>query len=257
MVIDNTWTHPVNLGALPADAISQEIERAHEMIDRCTGQPPRGFIAPAWSSGRPVVSKLIDLGYLYDTSVFPSLWQYAVLAKIALNHLRNQERLRRVLHRRDWLVPMFGPRTPAWVNRDLKPASDGDDGIVVLPLPTRSRFLLPLWHTVGFVFGWTRAHKQIRIMLQRLEYFYYLLHPADLVGCEDMQDIDERYSHCLERMNAPLRSKLAAFQSVLELIHGSGRQVVTVEEMARRFLSNGKRRAHGTVDACGPQPVVS
>ncbi len=70
---NHSWSHPVNLGCLSPDKVRDEIFRTHEMILKCTGKEPTGFIAPAWSTSKALVNTLIDLDYLYDTSVFPSL----------------------------------------------------------------------------------------------------------------------------------------------------------------------------------------
>jgi len=76
---NHSWSHPVNLGRLSPEKIRDEISRTHEIITKCIGKEPKGFIAPAWATSKLLVNTLIDLDYLYDTSVFPSLLFYPMI----------------------------------------------------------------------------------------------------------------------------------------------------------------------------------
>ena len=82
---NHSWAHPVNLGRLAPEKIHDEVFRTHELITNCTGKEPTGFIAPAWSTSKTLVNTLIDLGYLYDTSLFPSMILYPAIIMNALH----------------------------------------------------------------------------------------------------------------------------------------------------------------------------
>ena len=83
---NHSWSHPLNLGALPPDDIRRQVRSAHEIIARVTGRAPRGFIAPGWSTSKELVKALIEMDYVYDTSTFPSWVLYPMMAKMLWNH---------------------------------------------------------------------------------------------------------------------------------------------------------------------------
>jgi peptidoglycan/xylan/chitin deacetylase (PgdA/CDA1 family) len=58
-------------GASPA-VLRREIVEAKAEIENALGEPCHGFRAPGFSLGRQALSYLIEAGYLYDASLFPS-----------------------------------------------------------------------------------------------------------------------------------------------------------------------------------------
>lgn len=228
---NHSWSHPLSLGALPEDQIKDQIGKAHEIIAETVGEAPKGFIAPGWSTSGRVVKTLLGLGYEYDTSVFPSLLLYPSLAKMLLNQF-GSDRFRSVLRRRDLHLPIFG-------RRNAHILSAGKRSMVSLPLPT-NKWRIACWHTTAFVFGEARHLKLLRQCLETLDSFYYLVHPADLVGAEDLDP--DRKSH-MERMDQSLDYKIELLEKMIEAIIESGRQIVTMRELAEKFRAK-KSPAH-------------
>lgn len=232
---NHSWSHALNLGALPGDRIEEEIRSSHEIIAKCTGEPPRGFIAPNWAVSRKVVEILVDLDYLYDTSLFPSIYLYPMVGRLAWHSLGNLAVLRTILGRRDWLHPLTRPIEPHFVDRAYRRMKGPGTGrLLILPLPTLSRFSAPCWHTSGFVLGWDRLKKRLSRLLQTRRGFYYLMHPADF---SDTRDFEGKYKHILERADVPLSEKLRRAEEVFALIKGSGRPVVTMRALAERYFT--------------------
>ena len=182
----------------------------------------------------------MTLGYLYDTSVFPSLMFYPMIGKIAVNHVNKPARLKRVISRRDWRYPLLRPIKPYMANADYKPAKPGERAIAVLPLPTLGRLYPPYWHTLGFIFGWRRAFSILRKILSRDELFYYLCHPADFAAKADLPD---GVGHSLERMSPPIAEKLGYFERAFTLLRETGRPFATMSALAESVAT-----APGRVD---------
>jgi len=237
---NHTYSHPVNLGTLPADRLDHEIRHAHELIEDAAGAPPKGFIAPVWATGDQVLEKLIELGYEYDTSSFPSWLMYPSIAKITLNHLGN-ERMWGFLRRKDFGFNLVGSRQPYLTNGAL--SGRGFDPsrphLTVLPLPsTPAR--VACWHTMAFMFEYKRYEAILQSCLRSLDTFYYLLHPADMVAPEDL---DPSMKIHLERLDVPLSTKVAYLERAIEMILADGREIVTMRQLARRAherLSQGQ-----------------
>jgi hypothetical protein len=233
---NHSWNHYFNLGALTPHQIREEVRRAHDRIAECIKREPRGFIAPAWAVSRHLIEVLIDLRYAYDSSVFPSVLLYPMLARIALNHVGRPRKAMRILDRKDWLVPFTKPLRPFFVDRYFRNSPVGGPGsLLILPMPTLSRFGPALWHSVGFTFGWKTVCSQIQKLLQRHDGFYYLIHPADFLAPGELQST---FKHCLPRMNVPLADKMAALDEVFGLMAASSRPKVTMAELARYHGAN-------------------
>lgn len=234
---NHTWSHPLNLGALPRVRIREEIRRAHDRIAECAGAPPRGFVAPNWSLSRAVIAELVELGYTYDTSLFPSVFLYALVAKCTLNTLRYPARLRAGLGRRDWFYPLARPVRPHFVDeRFRRVEGPGPGRLLELPLPAVGRFDLPCWHTLGFVLGRDRVEARLRRLLRTHPGLYYLMHPADFTAPEEF---DPRFRFTLERMAVPLAEKMERAEAAFHILAASGRPFATLGEAAERIADAG------------------
>jgi len=230
---NHSWSHFHNLGTRSPEVIHDEIKRSHDLISECTGSEPVGFITPSWSTSKRVVQTLIDLGYDYDHSVFPSFMFYAVVGRDALNHIGHPERFLRLLRRRDWLNPWYRPARPFWVDSRFRRVAASrtaeNERLLVLPMPTAHRFSFTCWHTVGFFLGWNRLHGLIDDLLDHHECFYYLFHPADFIGPEDLDNDSSLY---LARMDVPLTEKMKRLEEVFERLASHGRPLTTMSKLA-------------------------
>lgn len=231
---NHTWTHNSSLGAKSPEVVRDEIERAHHRIAEVTGVEPKGFIAPNWSTSRQVVKELLRLGYTYDTSVFPSVWMYALLAKSYASHLGNAEKRRRVLERKDWDLPMVSPKEPYFVDSEFHRFTIPRAGrMLIMPLPARARWRVPCWHTAGFFFGWDKLYNNVEYLSQNRQGFYYLIHPADFIAPEDLSP--EHQQH-LERMDVPVAEKMRRLEDVFQILAASSRGVSTMQSKADAII---------------------
>ena len=227
----HSWSHRGDLGALAPEVIGHEVGRAHELISETIGEPVKGFIAPGWSTSRRLLETLLDLGYEYDTSSFPSWIMYPALAKLTINFIRDR-RLTRVWNRKDFALWLCGPRHPYLTSGGMfgRGRANGKRSLVVLPMPT-NRLRVACWHTMGFMIGWDYQRALLRDCLKSVDAFYYLAHPADLLG---VQDLDTSRVARFERMGTSLDEKIARFDACIRQILDSGRTIVPLSEIARR-----------------------
>ncbi len=220
---NHSYSHRRDIGTLTEMETRVEIEKAHNIILKITGKRPRGFISPSWASSKWITRSLIDLDYLYDTSYYPSWLMYAMDLKNFINHF-GSSRMLSVVKRKDFHIPILGHRQA--FERKYKGKS-----IKVLPLPT-GRFRMACWHTTGFIFSWRFQEKLITDCLKNIEAFYYLVHPADLIGPQDLDFIGK--SH-LERMGVSLKEKLKYLDKMLNIIVESNRKLVPMKEMTTKI----------------------
>jgi peptidoglycan/xylan/chitin deacetylase (PgdA/CDA1 family) len=223
---NHTWSHPQCLSNMTLDETRSEIERAHELIGETTGQAPRGFIAPAWSTSPLVVQVLTELGYRYDTSLTPSWVQLVALVKLRLNSSAD---VSVPLLRRDLPGLLWGCRDPyrATAARPWRPNSTG---LATLPLPT-GRLRLPVWHTMGFLMSPRRWERMLRAAITRNRAFYYLMHPVDLLDPDtDLVGLPDAVRR-IERITVPLKEKMALLRRSLDVM-AERAEFVTMERLA-------------------------
>jgi peptidoglycan/xylan/chitin deacetylase (PgdA/CDA1 family) len=235
---NHSYRHCLNIGGLNNSELQYEILKSHELIHNCTNIEPKGFICPGWSTSSKVLKVLIDNNYLYDTSLFPSPIIYPAIFKNALNHLSKPQKVVEIITRRDYLFPFTKPISAFISDSNYKETSVfNEKKIVVLPLPTLKRFSLAMWHTLLFVFNKDKGLNSLNEFLKQHDYFYYLMHPADLTG---ENDIDKNHNHTIERMNVDLITKEILMRDVLDMFHHSKRPIITMQEMAMNFIDEKK-----------------
>ncbi|MBI4678115.1 MAG: polysaccharide deacetylase family protein [Elusimicrobia bacterium] len=233
---NHSYSHPHNLGSLGRSAIEREVMKSHELIFNACGREPRGFIAPGWATSTDLLDVLIEHRYLYDTSLLPSCFMWLASAKVYWNY-RDHERRRSVLQRRDWLANLVGSREP-FLTDGKSLVRRCEKGLVVLPLPATPVLRLPLWHSMSFVFP-IKLFEYVLVSTLGMRYFYYLLHPSDLAGLEDIPPGYAARSRAQDpgRMAVPLEQRTRHLDEILGEIKRRSRKMVTLETMAESFLA--------------------
>ena len=79
-VANHTMTHPMNFANMDDQAIKKEIKNCHDVLEDLTKEKIKGFRAATFSVNERMLRIIQDLGYIYDSSVIPSL-----IVPIALN----------------------------------------------------------------------------------------------------------------------------------------------------------------------------
>jgi peptidoglycan/xylan/chitin deacetylase (PgdA/CDA1 family) len=231
---NHSYTHHLNIGGLKKEKLEHEIMKSHELIGKTTGKAPRGFICPGWSTSKKVIEILIENNYLYDTSLFPSLIMYPSVLKNAFNHIGHKKKFKEIVSRRDYLFPLYKPLTPFYADKNFKTVNaSAKEKILIMPLPTISRFSFSMWHTLIFIFGVEKSKKRLSNYLNHYKYFYYLMHPADLMDIAVVKDT----KHTIERMEVSYDVKANYVTEAFELIKQSKRPIVTMEQLALNFIA--------------------
>lgn len=76
-IANHTQTHPFRFAAMGTQEKRREIQDAGTMIESVTGDRPAGFRAPGYDVDSDVLQTLVELEYLYDSSVMPSAFNVA------------------------------------------------------------------------------------------------------------------------------------------------------------------------------------
>ncbi len=235
---NHTYTHETRLGTLPRGEMETEVLKSHEIITRCTGKEPRGFISPTWNVSPELVGVLLKANYIYDTSIFPSYFIYLLLLKLKL---MKQGRGPKIVDttfsaRGDKPVPFFASRKPYFVSPHSLIKKE-KEGLLMLPLPVTPLLRIPCWHTISFVFGQKFMRYVLKSCLRAYDNFYYVMHPRDYFDpAGDFEpDFVRQYKDELsvfEGFSIPFSKKEKIMQENMEIVAASGRRFVTLYEMA-------------------------
>lgn len=110
---NHSLEHLQNLAELTTEQIREQIASSEDLIADAVGQRPVGFTAPGWSISGRVIEVLLERGYAYDCSLFPS-----PLMPVTQLRLRSAAgtaaRARIPVIRRDLLGSFRGRRIPYW-----------------------------------------------------------------------------------------------------------------------------------------------
>lgn len=242
---NHSYTHNPNLGSLPPAQMEYEVLKSHELIANCVGRDPHGFISPSWSTSGELIDLLTKNKYLYDTSIFPSYFQYLVLLKLMIMTGRGHKNFHPSFKlRRDKWAFFFAPRNPYFI----KPESlveKQSEGLLMIPLPVATLLRIPCWQTMYFIFGKKFMNWLLPRAMCEHDYFYYLVHPRDLVDYERDLPVEfrEKYKDELtvfESLELSIEKKLDYMDHAFRLIADSGRKFVTLETMAQNIIKTLK-----------------
>jgi peptidoglycan-N-acetylglucosamine deacetylase len=177
---NHSYRHDYAMTRLPKSAIKDEVWRGHQAIERLTGRPPVGFRAPGYTLSAELYGSLEELGYRYDSSVFPATPYYAakavVMAALAVTGKASKAFL-------DTPRVLLSPAT-AYRPDPAQPYRQGAGSVVELPIAVSPGLRLPFIGTFAAALppALVRATYQT---LRRVPHFNFELHAIDVLDAED------------------------------------------------------------------------
>jgi peptidoglycan/xylan/chitin deacetylase (PgdA/CDA1 family) len=214
---NHTHTHPYDFTQQPRARMASEIDRAHDAIAAAGGRAPAGFRAPGYAINRAVLELLLERGYTYDSSVFPSPPYYAAKALVMGAMRLFGRRSASVLD--DPRAP-FAPRAPYDVAPDqpYRPYLAGRGNLLEIPIAVTPAARL---HVIGTSLilapAWLRR-RMVSASLSR-PFFNLELHGIDLADA----DSDQLPLELIARQ-PDLRRTLSQKRTALEQALGAARQ---------------------------------
>ena len=228
-VASHSMTHQLPFANLSEKRLHREVVESKEVLESIAGVEVQGFRAPSWDASPDLVLGLIDAGYTYDASSYPS-----ILLPLLRRAVAKRSRTGRQNARSDIWAGTFGPTRP--YRREMSNGS-----LWEIPVCTTPVTRLPYYHTLrmllpGPVFGLIGAAAR-----SRRGPISYQFHAVDFLGLLE-DELDPR----MERhpgMNATLEWKLAEAAKAVDELTGN-RDVVTLLEVAA-----GRRQSRLTTAA--------
>jgi peptidoglycan/xylan/chitin deacetylase (PgdA/CDA1 family) len=230
---NHSFTHPYDLARLPRARVEEELRRADGVIAEAARAPVHGFRAPGYDLSPDMLEIIADLGYLYDSSIFPAPSYYAAKAAVMAGL--------RLVGRKSGAV-MTNPRAliaPADPYRPdpRRPWRRGQATIVELPVAVTPGLRLPAIGTNLLLFPTgLRAHWLERMRAR--PHFNFELHGIDLCDADD-DGIPAALVARQPDLRAPLQTKRRALEATLDRLAGEV-QLVTLREAAKEVQRTGR-----------------
>jgi hypothetical protein len=182
-IANHSFMHEPWLHLYDRERLHQEIGDAEKMITAVTGQTPRGFRGPGFSTSPLVREVLAERGYDYDASLFPSALGPVARLFFFLNSTLSAEEKERRKGLYGKFSDAFGSLSPfTWEN-----------GLIELPVTTMPLLRLPV-HTTYLMFlaqkseALAKLYWNTAVTLCRLRSVApsLLLHPTDFLDVTDV-----------------------------------------------------------------------
>jgi hypothetical protein len=220
---NHSHSHDFALSRREPSAISLEVRRGAEAIERATGRAPVGFRAPGYTLSATLLRALAEQGYRYDSSAFPAApyWaaKAAVMAGMALAGRPSAALL-------DRPRALLAPRSP-YHPSSVEPYARGELALLELPVTTGlGRF--PLVGTFVATLP-AAALRLARTGTGRLPLFNLELHGIDLL---DASDASPSLASRQRDLAVPAARKIARIEA---FVRSLDREWVPLEEAARRL----------------------
>jgi peptidoglycan/xylan/chitin deacetylase (PgdA/CDA1 family) len=235
---NHSYTHPYDFRRLSREGKGTEIARTEDAISDALGERPVGFRAPSGDVDRETHEILEERGYLYDSSLTPSLlmWGFMLYGKLFIKHQSYQLGLPAYA-----LAPPYPylPRADKIHRRRLPDPSQGPH-LVEIPTTVIQWAGMPFYSTLMRRLG-TWSFDLLARVHPRSRPLHMLFHALDLVdlGGTSLGEAMARSPG----LNVPLAQRERFVSHVFQRLAGLG-DAVTLSELARDCLDR-----HGLLNA--------
>ncbi len=225
----HSYSHPYDLARWPRDRAGDEIRRAHDLVGELAGRV-RGFRAPGYDLSPAMVEELLELGYLYDSSLFPAPGYYAAKAVIMA--------AMRAVGRASGAV-LTSPRARVAPASPYRPSARapwrrGNAELIELPVAVTPFVRAPAIGTSLLLAPpWLR--RRLVAAMGRRGFFNLELHGIDLVDAEE-DGIPGQLVARQPDLRLPVARKLAALEAVLDQVQ-SGFRTALLGDLAERWAA--------------------
>lgn len=231
-VANHSDRHPLAFRHLPRRQKAAEIDGAHRRLEDAIGQPVVGFRAPAYDLDDEILELLLERGYRYDSSLYPTPFLVAMKVLVQLRARRRRVGLGTWRH-------LLADRAPHFVWRDRgrlrtgrrPPGPAAGPSLVELPLAVVPGLRLPLYGTVTQAFGVGAFRAALALLRRGRLPVNYAIHAYELAGGDSSVAAGAGGGGAVPGYGASVERRAAVLRRSLQLL-AAGSRPVTLAELA-------------------------
>ena len=237
-IANHSFKHETWLHLYTKEEMKNEIDKAHDIIEKVTGQECVGFRGPGFSWSKILLEVLAEKGYNYDASTLPTvIGPLARLYYFRTSNLSKQEKKDR--------KEIFGKFSDGF--RKLNPyywKLKNGNKLLELPVTTMPLFRIPfhlsyLLYISNISVGLMMFYLKCAIYLCKLTKTEpsFLLHPLDLIGGDQISELA-----FFPGMNIASDRKIFIFKKVMKVLDKHFR-LVPMDEHVTSIINRGKLKS--------------
>ncbi len=202
-IASHTWSHPIRFAGLPIGEQRRELAESKRALEAASGSSVVGFRAPNFDMHDRVVPRLVEAGYRYDASAYPTPFLLPARLMLALKSSDPAA------------VLAMSPLPFTWNRQPYRWHANGSE-IMQFPVSVMPGLRVPVYHTLAYYSKEAAFLDRVASFARRGESLSYVLHAVDAMGLAD-DSIDARLSKH-PGMDRPLADKIAKLDRVLACI---------------------------------------
>lgn len=185
-IANHSHMHEPWLHLYSQDELLADFEQAEAAILEATGQRPQGFRGPGFSTSQAVRDMLIERGYLYDASLFPTVMGPVARAYFFMTSKLPPEEKAKRKGLYGSLFNAYSPLTPYQIQPGLL-----EMPVTTMPLLRTPVHLSYLLFLAQYSFPLARMYWDMAVALCRLTNVSpsLLLHPTDFLDAKDVPEL--------------------------------------------------------------------
>jgi peptidoglycan-N-acetylglucosamine deacetylase len=240
-IANHSYSHDYALSRWTPAQIKEDIRQAHVLIQNTTGTPAVGFRAPGYNQSESLFDAIEDLGYLYDSSFFPTPAYFAARATaITLYQMRQRTSQSLIGDMREFMVPPepFFPRRKC----RFQPAKNAQEARRVLEIPMSVAGLMRLpWLGTSITLAPDAIGKMMtRAVLKQNRPAIFELHAIDFAEAADGFEV--ALAEAQNDLKIPLKDKLRRLEHTFSSM-AQQRNVIPMKQMVLTLKSEIKNHA--------------
>jgi hypothetical protein len=229
-------THPQGFRWLTQDQKHKELEAMGEACESVTGICPIGFRSPGWNIDDSTLPLLKQMGYRYDSSVFPTslmpLMKFAHWASMSGQAKPNRTTMGM------WRY-MAGPIIPYQTSHSSL-SKRGESGLIEFPVSVSPILRLPFFATLLLKTGF-KFYKALYGSIKRVGLpVHFQMHLSDFVdySLPDLQDQippTRQGAYVPQALGTSLKKKLEVFEQIMDLM-AADYDFITLKAWSERIM---------------------
>lgn len=227
-IASHTHKHHFPLSWKTPEIIREEIILSQKLLQDKFGVPVRGFRAPGYDINSFMVDCLEENGYVYDSSIMPSLLTPLI---VLAAHIKSGLKTSSPFHFSHSIAPMdiYFPN-----KNNVTRKSKAKRSLVEIPISVFSKARLPFYPTFLNTIGMVGLSKMFPF-LSSLDFFNFELHTIDFISHKDIQNISSLARH--PGIHYPYKIKRAYYDWIVEELNNSF-EWTSLIEIAEGYIKN-------------------